>query len=85
VQATQTMCSIIRDPDHKVSAVDMSGNLLTEEMIGFVRMAMSTNKSLVTVDLRRNPGYVSGIFNCRKFGIFCFIGSSFVRRLASNS
>ena len=55
------MCSIIRDPDHKMSAIDMSGNLLTEEMIGFVKMAMAANKSLVTVDLRRNPGYVAGM------------------------
>ena len=59
-QATQTVCSIIRDPDHKMRAIDLSGNLLTEEMIGFIKMAMSTNKSLVTVDLRRNPGYVAG-------------------------
>ena len=51
------MCSIIRDPDHKMTSIDLSGNLLTEDMIGFLRVSMATNKSLVMMDLRRNPGY----------------------------
>jgi hypothetical protein len=51
------MCSIIRDPDHSITHLDLSGNLLTEDMINFLRMAMTTNKSLVMIDLRRNPGY----------------------------
>jgi hypothetical protein len=40
----------------------MSGNLLTEEMIHFIKIAMGANKSLVTVDLRRNPGYRAGVY-----------------------
>lgn len=56
-QATHTMCSIIRDTDHHMSSIDMSGNLLTEEMIDEIKVAMTKNKSMVSVDLRRNPGY----------------------------
>jgi hypothetical protein len=37
--------------------IDLSGNLLTEDMISFLKIAMTTNKSLVMIDLRRNPGY----------------------------
>jgi hypothetical protein len=37
--------------------IDLSGNLLTEDMIGFLKIAMTTNKTLVMIDLRRNPGY----------------------------
>jgi Ran GTPase-activating protein (RanGAP) involved in mRNA processing and transport len=58
-QATHTICSIIRDSDHNMSAIDMSGNLLSEEMIDEIDVAMRKNKSLVSVDLRRNPGFKS--------------------------
>lgn len=40
-----------------MSHIDLSGNLLTEDMIGFIKIAMTTNKSIVMMDLRRNPGY----------------------------
>lgn len=60
LQAVQTLASIIRDPDHKVGAVDLTGNLITAEQIEILKIALQTNKSLVLLDLRKNPGYSAG-------------------------
>lgn len=40
-QASHTICSIIRDPDHKMSAIDLSGNVISEEMIELIKIAMA--------------------------------------------
>jgi hypothetical protein len=76
LQSLHTMCSILRDKDHKLQSVDLSGNELTAEHIQFIKMSLAANKSLISLDLRRNPGFSAGniIFF---FRIFIFLNISF--------
>ncbi len=62
MQSVSTLCSIIRDPDHKLESIDLTGNLITEDQIELLKISISTNKSLVLLDLRKNPGYKQGMY-----------------------
>jgi hypothetical protein len=62
LQSVSTLCSIIRDPDHKLESIDLTGNLITEDQIELLKISISTNKSLVLLDLRKNPGYKQGMY-----------------------
>ncbi|CAM9156114.1 unnamed protein product, partial [Ectocarpus fasciculatus] len=53
-QGLHTLCSILREKDHKVTSVDLAGNDLTAEHIQFIKMSLAANRSLTAIDLRRN-------------------------------
>lgn len=59
-QSIQTLCSILRDPEHMVNAIDASGNEFSASHFELMRMSMASNKSLTSIDLRNNPGYAQG-------------------------
>ncbi len=67
-KSLHTLCSILREKDHKLENIDIAGNDLTAEHIQFIKMSLAANKSLVAIDLRRNPGYSAG--NICSFMIF---------------
>lgn len=56
-QSIQTLCSILRDPEHHVTALDVSGNDFTADHFELMRMSLNSNKALISIDLRSNPGY----------------------------
>jgi hypothetical protein len=59
-QGVQTLCSILREKDHKIEALDLSSNDLTEELIQYLKISISANKTLMSLDIRGNPGYSPG-------------------------
>jgi hypothetical protein len=56
-QGLHTLCSILREKEHKVTSLDLAGNELTSEHIQFIKMSLAANKTLTSLDLRKNPGY----------------------------
>lgn len=48
--------SILRDPEHHITTLDISGNELTADQFELMRVSLSNNKSLISVDVRKNPG-----------------------------
>jgi len=56
-QAAQTLFSILRDPNHHLSTLDISGNDFDSNQFEMLRLSMSGNKSLTSLDCRQNPGY----------------------------
>ena len=59
-QAAQILFAILRDPEHGVETVDISGNELNAEHFEQMRLALATNSSLTSLDMRRNPGFDEG-------------------------
>eukprot|EP01033_Poteriospumella_lacustris_P008109 gene8109-5837_t len=55
-QAAQVLLSILRDPEHHITTLDISGNELTADQFELMRVSLSNNKSLTSVDVRKNPG-----------------------------
>lgn len=55
--AAQTLFSIIRDTDHKLAVLDISGNDLVAEHFELMRLSMGGNRTLISLDMRSNPGY----------------------------
>jgi len=56
-QAAQTLFSIIRDPEHKMQSLDISGNDFTGSHLELLRLSLANNKSLTSIDMRHNPGF----------------------------
>lgn len=56
-QSAQCLMAIIRDPDHTLSILDVSGNELTSEHFEQFRLSITNNRTLISLDLRNNPGY----------------------------
>eukprot|EP01035_Chromulina_nebulosa_P017543 gene17543-23106_t len=56
-QASRVLNAILRDRQHNLEALDISGNDFDGEHFNLMRLALMNNKSLKRVDLRRNPGY----------------------------
>lgn len=56
-QSAQILFSIIRDPEHSLQILDISGNELTTEHFEQLRLSMSNNGTLTSLDLRHNPGF----------------------------
>lgn len=52
--------SILRDPEHNIQTLDISGNEFNAEQFELMRISMTNNKSLISLDLRRNPGCSEG-------------------------
>eukprot|EP01039_Chlorochromonas_danica_P009810 gene9810-10852_t len=59
-QTAQVLFSIIRDPEHHLQVLDISGNQFTAEHFDLMRLSLSNNKTLISLDLRNNPGYEIG-------------------------
>jgi hypothetical protein len=57
-QSAQALFSIIRDPEHRLASLDISGNDFQAEHFELLRLSMSHNKTLLGLDLRHNPGYL---------------------------
>jgi Ran GTPase-activating protein (RanGAP) involved in mRNA processing and transport len=78
VQSIQTLCSILRDPQHSINSLDCSGNEFIVDHFELLRMSLGANKSLTSIDLRNNPGYTQckstfcGDNLCMLFMIFLF-------------
>jgi Ran GTPase-activating protein (RanGAP) involved in mRNA processing and transport len=56
-QAAQTLFSIVRDAEHKLAILDMSGNEFAAEHFELMRLSMAGNRALISLDMRHNPGY----------------------------
>lgn len=56
-QSAQCLMAIIRDPDHTLSSLDVSGNQLTSEHFEQLRLSIANNRTLTSLDLRNNAGY----------------------------
>jgi hypothetical protein len=52
--------AILRDPEHGLQSLDVSGNDLTAEHLEQMRLSMANNRNLFSIDLRSNPGYDEG-------------------------
>jgi hypothetical protein len=57
VQTSQVLMGLLMDRDHHLEVLDISGNELTSENMEHLLLALSRNKKLSSLDLRRNPGY----------------------------
>ena len=57
-QSAQTLFSIIRDTDHKLAILDVSGNDFAAEHFELMRLSMGGNRALISLDMRSNPGYL---------------------------
>ncbi|RYY81071.1 hypothetical protein EON63_16260 [archaeon] len=40
--------------------LDISGNEFSQEQFDLMRLSMTHNRTLISLDMRRNPGYVEG-------------------------
>ena len=58
----QVLCSILRDPEHNLQTLDISGNELDTEQFDLLKVAVGSNKTLISLDMRRNPGYSESKF-----------------------
>lgn len=57
MQAAQTLFSIVRDPEHRLQSLDVSCNEFAAEHFELMRLSLSANKTLTSLDMRHNPGY----------------------------
>lgn len=55
--AAETLGTLIRSPEHRLISVDVSSNDMSAESLELLRISMSTNKTVTSLDIRRNPGY----------------------------
>jgi Leucine-rich repeat (LRR) protein len=55
--SAQVLFTIIRDPEHNLQTLDISGNELDNEQFELMRASINNNKTLTSLDMRRNPGY----------------------------
>jgi len=83
-QSIQTLCSILRDPEHMVTAFDASGNEFSAEHFELMRMSMTANKSLTSIDVRNNPGYAQGELGGLVVCVGCIGNMIFSRLVISN-
>lgn len=56
-QAAQIMATIVRDPEHKISHLNLSGNDLSADNMELLNASLKANKCLMSLDIRSNPGY----------------------------
>ncbi len=60
LQSGRLLLNLLRDPDHQLQALDISGNEFDSEFFNLMRLALANNKVLRRLDMRRNPGYPEG-------------------------
>jgi hypothetical protein len=56
-QSAQSLFSIIRDPEHRLARLDVTGNDFQAEHFELMRLSMAHNRTLTGLDMRHNPGY----------------------------
>lgn len=56
-ESAQSLFSIIRDPEHRLAMLDISGNDFIAEHFELLRLSLARNTSLISLDTRYNPGY----------------------------
>ena len=54
-QTTLMIYSVLRDVEHRLETIDLSGNLLSSENFMTLKLAVASNKTLRSLDLRKNP------------------------------
>lgn len=59
-KTANTLFSIVRDPEHYLRILDISGNDFTAQQFELMKLSMTNNRSLTSIDMRRNPGYEEG-------------------------
>ena len=57
-QTALMIYSLLRDQEHRLEVVDLSCNQLSSENFMTLKLAISNNKSLRSLDLRQNPAYL---------------------------
>jgi len=64
-QTASILYSILRDPNHRVRLLDLSSNEFTKEHFDLIKLSLNHNKSLLSLDMRKNPGYADamGVIN----------------------
>ena len=55
-QTAQTLFSILRDQEHKIKKLDISGNDFDANQFEMMRLSLGGNKTLTSIDMRNNPG-----------------------------
>eukprot|EP00605_Chrysophyceae_sp_TOSAG23-4_P000638 GSChrysophyteH1.ASY1.ANO1.719.1 assembled CDS len=55
--SAQPLFSIIRDPDHRLAVLDVTGNNFEAEHFELMRLSLAHNRTLTGLDMRQNPGY----------------------------
>ena len=55
--ACQMLCTVLRSTERSLAVVDVSGNDFNAEHIDLFKIAVRTSKTLISLDLRKNPGY----------------------------
>jgi Ran GTPase-activating protein (RanGAP) involved in mRNA processing and transport len=55
--AAQAMFSIIRDREHRLASLDISGNDFIAEHFELMKLSIAHNQTLIGLDMRGNPGY----------------------------
>jgi hypothetical protein len=56
-ESAQVLATIIRDPEHSLASLDVTGNDFTIDNMELFKISVKTNKTLHSIDLRSNPGY----------------------------
>ena len=56
-ESAQVLATIMRDPDHKVAMLNVSGNELSLDNMELFNISLKSNRSLVSLDMRKNVGY----------------------------
>jgi len=56
-QSAQSLFSIVRDPEHRLMVLDVTGNDFQAEHFELMRLSMAHNRTLTGLDMRHNPGY----------------------------
>jgi hypothetical protein len=60
-QTSQVLFSILRDPEHNITALDISGNEFAAEHFELMRVSLANNRVLTSVDVRRNTGSAQAV------------------------
>ena len=55
--SAQPLFSIIRDKEHHLSVLDITGNNFESEHFELMRLSLAHNHTLTGLDMRSNPGY----------------------------
>jgi hypothetical protein len=56
-QSAQPLFSIIRDTEHRLASLDITGNEFEAEHFELMRLSLAHNHTLTGLDMRQNPGY----------------------------
>ena len=55
--SAQVLATLVRDPEHILSSLNVSSNDLSIDNLELLRVSLKVNKTLCSIDIRNNPGY----------------------------